>query len=127
MDLSRIFAVGIGGFLGSVARYLISLRMNEMYPESFIPYGTLIVNVVGSFLLGVIMELSVRSDMNTTLRLFLSTGIMGGLTTFSTMSYETIALLTSSQYLYAVLNITLNLIFGLSAGFVGKILIDVLI
>lgn len=127
MDLSRIFAVGIGGFLGSVARYLISLRMNEMYPESFIPYGTLIVNVVGSFLLGVIMELSVRSDMNTTLRLFLSTGIMGGLTTFSTMSYETIALLTSSQYLYAVLNIALNLIFGLSAGFVGKIVIDVLI
>lgn len=127
MNLSRIFAVGIGGFLGSIARYLISLRMNEMYPESFIPYGTLIVNVVGSFLLGVIMELSVRSYMNTTLRLFLSTGIMGGLTTFSTMSYETIALLTSSQYLYAVLNITLNLIFGLSAGFVGKIVIDVLI
>lgn len=127
MDLSRIFAVGIGGFLGSVARYLISLRMNEMYPESFIPYGTLIVNVVGSFLLGVIMEFSIRSDMNTTLRLFLSTGIMGGLTTFSTMSYETIALLTSSQYLNAVLNITLNLIFGLSAGFVGKIVIDVLV
>lgn len=127
MDLSRIFAVGVGGFLGSIARYLISLRMNEMYPESFIPYGTLIVNVVGSFLLGVIMELSVRSNMNLTLRLFLSTGIMGGLTTFSTMSYETIALLTSSQYLYAMLNIALNLIFGLSAGFVGKIVIDVLI
>ncbi|MEN3041722.1 MAG: fluoride efflux transporter CrcB [Fervidobacterium sp.] len=127
MELTRILAVGIGGFLGSVLRYFVSLQMNEIFPETFIPYGTLVVNVVGSFLIGIIMELSIYANIDPTLRLFLSTGIIGGLTTFSTMSYETVALIINSQYYYAMINVILNLFLGLSAAFAGKIVVDILV
>lgn len=122
--LLRLLAVGFGGFLGTILRYLISLKMNESFSESSIPYGTLGVNVVGSFLIGIISELSAYSNMDPTLKIFLTTGILGGLTTFSTMSYETISLLTVGEYQFALLNVLLNIIFGLSAAYLGKLATD---
>lgn len=117
-----IIAVGVGGFIGSVLRYIISLKMNQIFSQTLIPPGTLLVNVFGSLLLGFIMQLSFRAN----LRLFLTTGIMGGLTTFSTLSYETITLLTNGYYISSLLNIVLNLILGLSAAFFGMVICNVI-
>ncbi|WP_448374443.1 fluoride efflux transporter CrcB [Fervidobacterium sp.] len=121
---AKILAVGTGGFIGSVLRYIISLWFNEKYPTSYIPYGTLVVNVIGSFLLGMIMEYATYTPMNATLRLFLTTGIMGGLTTFSTMSYETLSLLYSGTYGAAIINIAINIVLGLGSALGGKEVTD---
>ena len=121
----RLTAVGIGGFLGSVFRYLISLWLNERYPTSLIPYGTFAVNISGSFLLGLIMQVSFYIPMNETVRLFFTTGIMGGLTTFSTLTYETMALVYNGSY-FAAMNILLNLSVGLLSALGGKELVDVI-
>jgi CrcB protein len=122
----RLTAVGTGGFLGSVFRYLISLWLNERYPTSLIPYGTFAVNISGSFLLGLIMQVSFYIPMNETVRLFFTTGIMGGLTTFSTLTYETMALVYNGSYFAATMNILLNLSVGLLSALGGKELVDVI-
>ncbi|AMW32126.1 CrcB protein [Fervidobacterium changbaicum] len=122
----KLAAVGTGGFLGSIIRYLISLWLNERYPNSFVPYGTLVVNIIGSFLLGAIMQVAFYIPMNLSFRLFLTTGIMGGLTTFSTLTYETMSLVYSGSYFAATLNILFNLVLGLSSAFGGKELVDLI-
>lgn len=119
MNLLSLIYVGAGGCVGSVLRYIISLWLNEKFPNSFVPYGTLLVNAVGSFLLGVILEFSLHGDLSYNVRVFLTTGIMGGLTTFSTFSYETVALLNSALYSQAVANIGLNLGLGLGGALAG--------
>ncbi|ODN30429.1 fluoride efflux transporter CrcB [Fervidobacterium thailandense] len=119
MNLLSLIYVGAGGCVGSVLRYIISLWFNEKFPNSFVPYGTLLVNVVGSFLLGVILEFSLHGDLSYNVRLFLTTGIMGGLTTFSTFSYETVALINSALYSQAIANVALNLGLGLGGALAG--------
>lgn len=82
--------------------------------NSSIPIGTLIVNVVGGFLIGVISELSMSTELiSPNLKLFLITGIMGGLTTFSTFSYETISLMSDGRYLAGMANVLLNVFLSL--------------
>lgn len=111
--LQQIIYVGIGGFIGAVLRYLITIQSSEMINSSF-PLGTLIVNVVGGFLIGMIVELSISTDMiSANLKLFLTTGIMGGLTTFSTFSLETINLISSERYLLGITNVFLNVFLSL--------------
>lgn len=112
--MQKIIYVGIGGCIGAVVRYLITMQSSKMF-NSNIPLGTLIANVLGGFLIGMIMEISISTDfISPNLKLFLTTGIMGGLTTFSTFSYETISLITDGSYLLGFGNIFLNL--GLSLG-----------
>lgn len=123
MKLSRILMVGFGSLFGGILRYMIS-TMSAKYFENF-PLGTLIVNVVGGFLMGMIMEASagiwpISADM----RIFLTTGIMGGLTTFSTFSYETISFLSEGEYLMGGLNTGLNLFLALFACWLGKIVVQ---
>jgi len=89
-----------------------------------IPYGTFAVNISGSFLLGLIMQVSFYIPMNETVRLFFTTGTMGGLTTFSTLTYETMALVYNGSY-FAAMNILLNLSVGLLSALGGKELVDV--
>lgn len=111
--LQKVIYVGIGGFIGAVLRYLISMQSSRWFDFN-IPLGTLIVNVLGGFLIGMIMELSLSTDLiPENLRLFLTTGIMGGLTTFSTFSYETIGLISDGSYLFGILNICFNLFLSL--------------
>jgi CrcB protein len=91
------------------------------------PYGTLIVNVVGSFLIGFLMVLfEQRFVVNASVRIFLTIGILGGFTTFSTFSYETIALLREGTYFTGVTNILLTLCACLSATWLGSVLGKVL-
>jgi CrcB protein len=127
MEYIKILYVGLGGFLGAAARYGISLAAARVMGEQF-PYGTLIVNALGGFLIGLLMELSLATDLiPVNLRLFLVTGILGGLTTFSTFSYETMNLFADGSYLKAVGNIITNLVLSLGGVALGRMLIGAIL
>ena len=119
----NIICVGCGGFLGAISRYIISIYTSKQFLFKIL-LGTLIVNVLGGFLIGLIMELTIKNNfISPQLKLFLTTGIMGGLTTFSTFSYETIVLIKEGNILLAILNILLNLILSLLGVVLGNIVI----
>ena len=119
----NIICVGCGGFLGAISRYIISIYTSKQFLFK-IPLGTLIVNVLGGFLIGLIMDLTIKNNfISPQIKLFLTTGIMGGLTTFSTFSYETIVLIKEGNILLAILNILLNLILSLLGVVLGNIVI----
>jgi CrcB protein len=100
----RALLVGIGGFIGSVARYWMSGAVQSLTGPSF-PFGTLAVNVVGGFLLGAILVLSLeRNFVGPDLRLVLTVGVCGGFTTMSTFSYETVELMRDGELLASVWN-----------------------
>lgn len=125
--MEKILYVGLGGFIGASLRYLISLQASKLF-SGHIPYGTLIVNVLGGFLIGVIMEISLSTTLvSPNLKHFLTTGILGGLTTFSTFSYETINLFSSGFYTHAVLNACLNLFLSLFSVVLGKSLVNIIL
>jgi len=112
------FGAGIGG----MCRYWCSSIVYKFLPTNF-PYGTLVVNIIGSFILGfVFYSLYEKGIINQDMRLFLSIGFCGGFTTFSTFSFETINLLKNSEYFFAVLNISANVIFSLTGTFTAYIL-----
>jgi CrcB protein len=118
--MEKILYVGIGGFLGAALRYLISTHAPRVF-GSHLPYGTLIVNVIGGLLIGVIMQLCITTDLiSPNMKLFLTTGIMGGLTTFSTFSYETIDLLGTGKYTLGIVNTCLNLFLSFGGVVAGK-------
>lgn len=119
--LFLVLIVGLGGFIGASLRYIISLNAVNLFGGNF-PYGTFIVNVVGAFLIGFIMELSLDSTIiSTNAKLFLTTGIMGGLTTFSTFSFETLGMISSGNIIMALVNISLNLFLGIIAVALGQL------
>ena len=125
MKFSKILIVGLGGFLGAALRYLISSATAKCCSD--FPIGTLIVNILGGFIMGFIMEASTSIwPLSANVRIFLTTGAMGGLTTFSTFSYETIALLSDGEYLMGGLNAGLNLFSALFACWLGKMLAQLL-
>jgi CrcB protein len=121
-----IFLIGLGGGIGSIARFLIQQYMSRHVVISF-PLGTLIVNVVGCFLIGIIYGLLGKSQSySRELILFLTTGVCGGFTTFSTFSYESIALIKEGNYAYGFLYVFGSLLICLSATFSGAVLINIL-
>lgn len=112
--------VAIGGALGSVARYALTHWAGERFATGF-PLGTLTVNVIGSFLMGVLIGLLARflPENQSEIRLFVAVGILGGFTTFSAFSLDVVTLLergeTASALLYALVSVTLS-VAGLFAG-----------
>ncbi|KRQ87934.1 putative fluoride ion transporter CrcB [Caloramator mitchellensis] len=125
--MQKVFYVGIGGFIGASLRYLISLWAAKVFNFE-IPMGTLIVNIIGGFLIGFIMEISLSTDLiSSELRLFITTGILGGLTTFSTFSYETINLLSDGSYIWGTLNAALNLFLSLAGVIAGRFIVKFII
>ncbi len=114
-------SIALGGAAGAMARYALSGWVQSAAGTLF-PLGTLAVNVVGSFLLGFILQLSTgRFLVAPETRLFLTTGLCGSLTTFSTFSYETLALLEDQQWGAAGANTLLNLVVCLAAVFAGQV------
>jgi fluoride exporter len=117
--LNKIFLVLIGGSLGAVCRYAAGLLAVRWFGASF-PWGTLVVNLVGCFLIGLAFSLAEKSAiMGPQARLFFVTGYLGALTTFSSYAMETISSLRAGTYLVAVANILLNNIVGLALVVAG--------
>ena len=115
--MQKVIYVGIGGCIGAVLRYVISTRM----AASPIPWGTLFVNVLGGFIIGMIMELCISTELfSPNMKLFLTTGVLGGLTTFSTFSYETVKLFSSGDIKNGALNICLNLLLCMGGVLLGQ-------
>jgi CrcB protein len=121
--VSQLLVVGCGGFLGAVARYSLSGYL-ERRMGAGLPLGTLGVNVLGCLLIGILMALiASRESFSPELRLLLSTGFLGSLTTFSTFGFETIELLRAGDMRLALLSVALNLVLGLLAVLSGSFLV----
>lgn len=117
-----LLAIGFGSFLGGISRYLLTIFVQNKFLSVF-PYGTLAVNIIGCFLIGIVYGLSARGNINIEWRLFLATGFLGGFTTFSSFSNDTVSLLRDAQYWQAFSYVALSVIVGLVATFGGISLI----
>lgn len=116
--MKLILAIGVGSFIGGISRYLLSTYIQTKVMSGF-PYGTLLVNIVGCFLIGLVFAFSLRGSLGHEWRLFLATGVIGGFTTYSAYSYETLALMREAQYTAAFLYVGASLLLGLAATFLG--------
>ncbi|HAQ19260.1 MAG TPA: fluoride efflux transporter CrcB [Prolixibacteraceae bacterium] len=121
--LKSILIVGFGGFIGTVARFMIS-RYFQFNLASVFPWGTFIVNIVGCLLIGIIYGLSEKGDfLSPEVRLFLTVGICGGFTTFSTFSNDAFLLLRQEEWLRFAFYTSLSFFLGLLAVFAGRIIL----
>lgn len=118
-----LLLIGTGSFIGGICRYLLSQFIQSKFFLAF-PFGTLGVNIIGCFAIGLVFALSERTNMTSELRLFLATGICGGFTTFSAFSNETFGLLRNGQLWYAAAYIASSVVLGVFATFIGYSLMD---
>jgi CrcB protein len=117
----RYVLVFLGGGLGAAARYGLQGIVYRFVPSTF-PYGTLVANVTGCFLIGLLMTMfDDRFLIQPSLRIFLAIGLLGGFTTFSSFSFETIALLRDSEFLLGSLNVLISLAGCLLGTYIGLI------
>jgi CrcB protein len=117
----NVLLVAVGGAIGTVLRYLAGVWIMTHLGPGF-PWGTFFVNVSGSFLIGVFLVLTEGGVLPAETRLFLAVGVLGGYTTFSTFSYETLQLLASGGLGPALLNALGQLLAGFIAVYLGVIL-----
>ncbi len=120
--MTRLLLVCFGGFLGTGARYGLNGLISHRFGESF-PMGTLVVNVLGSFVIGVVFVATgpdSRVMVSADARQFLMIGILGGFTTFSSVSLQTLALLREGEVGAAIANVTLSIVLGLLAAWAGE-------
>ncbi|HKL17311.1 MAG TPA: fluoride efflux transporter CrcB [Halalkalibaculum sp.] len=113
-----ILLIGTGGFAGTVSRYLLSKLIAAKWPMSF-PWGTFSVNILGCFLIGIVMGLSFQSSVSTQTRLLLATGFCGGFTTFSTYSLEIFELYQRGEAGIGMLYLFASILLGLTGVWLG--------
>ena len=121
--MTAYFWIGLGSALGGVSRFWLSGIIAQRYGESF-PMGTLAVNVSGSFLIGLIAALGDtegRLFVPAYARQFLMTGILGGYTTFSSFSLQTLNLMREGEWLFAAVNVALSIVLCLVAVWLGHV------
>lgn len=119
--LRTILIVGSGGFIGSVMRYLVQQFVERGMSSTF-PWGTLIANVAGSFIIGVVFALAQRGNLlNAEWRMFLAVGLCGGFTTFSSFAYNNFTMLEDGVYAQFFLNVGGSLLLGLLAVYIGMV------
>ena len=119
--MTNILLVGAGGFIGSVLRYLVSGWVQQASKSVDFPFGTLVVNVIGCFIIGVLAQLAEsRGVFTSEARLFAFTGLLGGFTTFSSFGNETLNLARDGQLMNAFANVGANLAIGLFAAWLGR-------
>jgi CrcB protein len=120
--LKNILLVGIGGFVGSIGRYLLSQFVELRIFTSF-PLGTFAVNIIGCFIIGLLYGLTIRGAASPEIRFLLATGFCGGFTTFSTFSLESMTLLQDGQFWFVFLYMAGSLLAGLAAVWIGFLII----
>ncbi|MDP0588816.1 MAG: fluoride efflux transporter CrcB [Candidatus Endonucleobacter bathymodioli] len=117
-----VLAIGLGATIGASMRYYLTQLMNATFGNAF-PYGTLSANVIGSFLAGILVVIIFeKADLNEVYRLMLFIGLTGSLTTMSTLSWESVEMISAGHYQQAGLNVLLNVILSLSAVGAGVVL-----
>jgi fluoride exporter len=117
--VERALLITFGGAVGTLLRYVTSVLAARWFGTEF-PYGTLIVNLSGAFIIGLIQQLGTEAlVIPDNVRLFLTTGMMGGLTTYSTFSYETVRLMEVGSWSQAWINILVTTVICLSLCFLG--------
>lgn len=117
--MKNILLVFLGGGIGAVFRYGLSGFVYRIVPPTF-PYGTLVVNVLGSLLIGFVMSIATdRALIVPSLRIFLTLGVLGGFTTFSTFSYETFMLIKDMEWLQAIGNVVGSVTLCLCGTYLG--------
>ncbi len=118
--LFNILIVGAGGFVGTASRYLANIFIKKLAQNSHFPYGTIVVNILGCFLIGLLNGYADSLGIfSSRIRLFLFIGLLGGFTTFSAFSYETFTLLRNQELSTAFLNIILNILLCLLFVYCG--------
>jgi CrcB protein len=121
--MKNALAVGLGGFLGSIGRYLIGIVVLRLFDAPVFPYATLVVNVVGCLLIGLLGGLAESTQLiSPAMQLFLMVGLLGGFTTYSAFGYQTATLAHDGRMLLAVLNVSAHLVLGLSAVWFGGLI-----
>lgn len=120
--LPTVLAIGIGATIGASMRHYLTVFISSVFGYAF-PYGTLSANVIGSFLAGILVVIILeKSALNEAYRLLLLVGLTGSLTTMSTLSWESIEMISMGHYGQAGLNILLNIVLSLSAVGLGVVL-----
>jgi fluoride exporter len=123
--IKNILLISIGGGTGSVMRYLCQKWVYQLYPFTF-PWGTFLVNIVGCFLIGIFAFSGKSSFLTADWRLFLTTGLCGGFTTFSAFAFENMNLLKNGSIAYSLLYTLGSVVLGILAVFAGAALIKFL-
>jgi CrcB protein len=120
--LPTVIAIGIGATIGASARYYLTELMAHLFGRGF-PYGTLSANLIGSFLAGILVVIVLeKAALHEVYRYMLLIGLTGSLTTMSTLSWESVEMISLGHYGQASINILLNVLLSLSAAGVGVVL-----
>ena len=119
--MQKFFSLALGGALGTILRYLVSGAVHK-YISNIFPWGTLVVNLLGSLVIGILWELSSQEIISPPMKIFIFIGILGGFTTFSTYCLENFNLLRDGELPWALMNIFLSNFLGIGLVFVGAAL-----
>ena len=121
--MTKLLLAGAGGFIGSALRYLVAMGVDNWYGRGDFPFGTLAVNVIGCLIIGLLTFLAEsRAAFSAELRVFLVIGILGGFTTFSSFGNDTVNLWRAGREGRALINIGAQLVLGLGAVWLGRML-----
>ncbi len=119
----KLLIVGAGGFVGAILRYMLSGLVQNLSGSAVFPFGTLAVNMVGCFAIGLLSYMAeYRGLFGPETRLFVFIGLLGALTTFSTFGHETYGLIKDARVSFALLNVGIHVVAGLTFVWLGRVL-----
>ena len=117
----KILYVGAGGFIGAILRYLVSSFVQNLTHSISFPYGTLVVNISGCLIIGILSQLvELQTFITAEIRLFLMIGLLGSFTTYATFSNETMNLFMSQRFFLGLMNIVSHVVLGLAGVILGR-------